>query len=124
MDRLPNNEKIISRDTTTIPLDELINEKIGRIMDEKQLLRDPDIGMMINYCNYPPGFITPWHYHDCAHGIYVLDGTLYTNEGSYSPGAFVWFPEGGVAEHGAITETGVTILFITNIFFLDKRPKH
>src|SRR5258708_32420585 len=83
--------------------------------------------MMINYCNYPPGFITPWHYHDCAHGIYVLDGTLYTNEGSYGPGAFVWFPEGRVAEHGAITETGVTNMFITNklspSFFAVDRPK-
>ncbi len=83
--------------------------------------------MMINFMHYPPGYLTPWHRHDCSHGIYVLEGTLYTHEGSFGPGTFVWFPEGCVAEHGAKTETGVTVLFITdkefNITFVDGPSK-
>jgi len=46
--------------------------------------------------------------------MFVLEGTLSTQEGRYGPGNFVWFPEGTVMEHGATAEHDVTVLFITN----------
>jgi quercetin dioxygenase-like cupin family protein len=46
--------------------------------------------------------------------MFVLEGTLLTQEGEYSPGNFVWFPEGMVMEHGATAERDVIVLFITN----------
>ena len=46
--------------------------------------------------------------------MFVLEGTLSTQEGQYGPGNFVWFPEGTVMEHGASAEHDVTVLFITN----------
>jgi quercetin dioxygenase-like cupin family protein len=52
--------------------------------------------------------------HPCAHGMYVLEGTLVTHEGQFSPGSFVWFPEGETMEHGATAQQDVVVLFITN----------
>jgi quercetin dioxygenase-like cupin family protein len=57
------------------------------------------------------------HHHPCGHGIYVLDGTLNTHMGTYGPGNFVWFPEGGIMEHGATADADCTFLFITNKTF-------
>jgi ChrR Cupin-like domain len=42
---------------------------------------------------YRAGFINPWHSHSCAHGIYVLEGTLDTHQGQFPAGSFVWFPK-------------------------------
>jgi quercetin dioxygenase-like cupin family protein len=78
------------------------------------LIADPDTGMQVMKMIYRAGFTNPWHTHDCAHGIYVLDGTLTTHRGDYGPGSFVWFPEGGSMHHGAGTEQDCTFLFITN----------
>jgi len=55
-----------------------------------------------------------WHTHNCAHGIYVLDGILQTHTGSFGPGSFVWFPQGMEMEHGATQDNDVTFLFIAN----------
>jgi hypothetical protein len=57
------------------------------------------------------------HSHPCAHGVYVLEGTLNTHQGDYPAGSFVWFPEGGVMQHGATQDQDVTFLFITNKAF-------
>lgn len=118
MKDLQNEIKVAVRDISKMEWDELTNERTGRKMIEKKLLDDPDTGMLINYCYYPEGFITPWHIHqDMSHGMYVLEGTMYTSQGSFGPGSFVWFPKGIVAEHGAVAEGGATVLFITNQAF-------
>lgn len=70
--------------------------------------------MAVRLVKYPAGFTNAWHTHPCAHGMYVLEGTLVTNEGSFGAGNFVWFPEGMKMEHGATQDTDVTVLFITN----------
>jgi len=115
MGNLQNDIKVIVKDINKMPWDELISDKTGKKMFEKKLQDDLDTGMLVNYCHYPEGFITPWHIHqDMSHGIYVLEGTLFTHEGSYGPGSFVWFPKGIVAEHGAAAKGGATVLFITN----------
>jgi quercetin dioxygenase-like cupin family protein len=81
--------------------------------------------MEVRLVRYPAGFVNPLHTHHCAHGMYVLEGTLVTHEGHYGPGHFVWFPEGNVMEHGATAEQDVTVLFVTNkpfdIHFREKK---
>jgi quercetin dioxygenase-like cupin family protein len=52
-------------------------------------MADPDTGMEVFKAVYKAGFINRWHTHPCAHGIYVLDGTLVTHQGSYPAGSFV-----------------------------------
>ena len=76
-------------------------EYIKADLEHVPLMDDPDTGMMILKMVYRAGFTNPWHSHPCAHGVYVLEGTLNTHQGRYPAGSFVWFPEGGVMEHGA-----------------------
>ncbi|MSV32656.1 MAG: DUF4437 domain-containing protein [Bryobacterales bacterium] len=80
----------------------------------KNLYTDPDTGMEVRLVKYPAGVMNPTHTHPCAHGMYILEGTLVTGSGRYSPGQFVWFPEGETMEHGATAESDVTVVFITN----------
>ena len=105
---------MIAIDTNTHPWQERLNEKTGRALYRKPLLQDPDTGMEILVVRYPAGVTIPWHTHPCAHGMYILDGTLVTHAGSFGPGSFVWFPEGMEMSHGATAESDVTMLFITN----------
>jgi quercetin dioxygenase-like cupin family protein len=101
-------------DTQAQPWEARFNATLGRTLYRKDLLQDPDTGMEIRLTRYPAGFMNTWHTHPCAHGLYVLDGTLVTHIGTYGPGTFVWFPEGTVMEHGASPDGDVTVLFITN----------
>jgi quercetin dioxygenase-like cupin family protein len=113
---VPDN-KVISIDSNALPWEERPNEKIGRSLYRKNLIVDPDTGMEVRLVRYPAGAVNPAHTHPCAHGMYVLEGTLVTHEGEYGPGSFVWFPEGSVMEHGATAQADVTVLFITNKSF-------
>ena len=88
----------------------------GNLTYERTLLSDPDSGMMVKQIRYPKGNVTPPHQHHCAHGLYVLSGTLYTDCGELGPGSFVWFPEGEQMEHGGRDED-VDCLLITNKAF-------
>jgi len=106
--------KLTAIDSNALPWEERPNEKIGRSLFRKNLIIDEDTGMEIRLVRYPAGAINPCHTHPCAHGMYVLEGTLVTHDGSYGPGHFVWFPEGSIMEHGATAGQDVTVLFITN----------
>ena len=99
------------------PWEERFNEKIGRALFRKNLYTDPGTGAEIRLVRYPAGIINPSHTHPCGHGMYVLEGTLVTHNGSFGPGTFVWFPEGEVMEHGASADGDVIVLFITNKSF-------
>ena len=107
-------QKPIAIDTSTMEWEERFNEKLGRSLFRKNLFEDAETGMEIRLVRYPAGVVNPWHTHPCAHGMYVLEGTLATNAGTFGPGTFVWFPEGSVMQHGATAEADVTVLFITN----------
>lgn len=87
---------------------------INANLEHIPLVNDPDTGMMVLKMTYRAGFTNPWHTHPCAHGVYVLEGTLNTHQGQYPAGSFVWFPEGGVMQHGATDDADCTFLFITN----------
>jgi len=104
----------IAIDARALPWEERFNEKIGRVLYRKDLVEDAETGMEIRLVRYPAGIVNPSHTHPCAHGMYVLEGTLVTHEGEYGPGNFVWFPEGLLMEHGATADEDVTVLFITN----------
>lgn len=71
------------------------------IMLERILVDDPDTGMSVAHICYPEGFYVPLHTHTCGHGYYILKGTLYTSEGNFGPGSFIWFKKGVKMEHGA-----------------------
>ena len=103
-----------------IPADEMdledyehVSKNTGNRTFERTLVTDGETGMMVRMITYPKGTVTPEHDHDCAHGMYVVEGTLHTDRGDFGPGSFVWFEEGCVAEHGGGDED-VTVVFITN----------
>ncbi len=105
---------MVGWDTADLPWEERFNARIGRALYRKDLVTDPETGMEVRLVRYPAGVINPWHTHPCAHGMYVLDGTLVTHAGQFGPGSFVWFPAGQRMEHGATADADVTVLFITN----------
>lgn len=108
------NPKLTAVDTTTMEWETRYNETLGKTLYRKNLIIDPDTGMEVRLVKYPAGVTNKLHTHPCAHGMYVLEGTLVTHDGQYGPGSFVWFPEGQVMEHGATADTDVVVLFITN----------
>ena len=97
-----------------LPWGELYIEQLKLGVPLKAFVSDPDTGMSVQMIRYAAGFTNPWHRHNCAHGIYVLDGTLRTHAGTFGPGSFVWFPEGMLMEHGATDDGDMVALFITN----------
>ena len=115
-------------DANSLPWEERFNERIGRSLYRKNLFIDPETGMEVRLVRYPAGIINPLHTHPCAHGMYVLEGTLVTHAGTFGPGSFVWFPEGEAMEHGASAAGDVVVVFITNkpfrIDYLDESEKH
>ena len=98
--------------------------QLGVELPAMPLIDDPGTGMQVLKMIYRAGFTNPWHTHPCAHGIYILDGSLTTHGGTFGPGSFVWFPEGGIMQHGASAAGDCTFLFITNkpfdIHYVDK----
>ena len=101
-------------DTTTQEWGVFPIEQLGVELPAMPLFDDPDTGMQIFKITYRAGWTNPWHTHPCAHGIYVLEGSLSTHQGTFGTGSFVWFPEGGIMEHGATADGDCTFLFITN----------
>ena len=95
----------------------LVNDHNGQVLFDKRLVNDSKTGMQVNISKYPAGYMTTWHTHSHAHGMYVIEGRLKTNLGIVEPGNFVWFPEGEVMEHGATDEEDCTVVFITNAPF-------
>ena len=92
----------------------VVSSRTSAHRGEQYLMTDPDTGMFVKYQTYPAGDVAPWHTHHCAHGFYVLKGTLHTNVGDFGPGSFVWFPEGERMFHGAGPDEQVETIFITN----------
>ena len=88
--------------------------QFGRSLPLKLFTGEPDTGMSCALMRYDAGFINPSHTHRCAHGMFVLSGTLRTHEGDFGPGSFVWFPEGMTMYHGATEDSDCLMLFITN----------
>jgi quercetin dioxygenase-like cupin family protein len=107
-----------SMDVNSMPWEEEPNEKVGRPLFKKELVKDEETGVMVHVTKYPAGFMNPKHIHTCAHGMYILKGVLRTSKGDFSPGSFVWFPEGEIMWHGATETQDVEFIFITNKKFI------
>jgi quercetin dioxygenase-like cupin family protein len=56
--------------------------QIGVELPSMTLIDDPDTGMQVVKLIYRAGWTNPWHSHPCAHGIYVLEGSLTTRRAS------------------------------------------
>jgi len=101
-------------DTNRIPWTLIPGPENDHQIPAKLLINDPDTGMFAMKAVYQAGFTNPWHTHNCAHGMYVLEGILDTSKGAFGPGEFVWFPEGERMFHGATEDNDVTFIFIGN----------
>ena len=84
--------KLTAIDSNALPWEERFNEKMGRSLYSKNLIVDPDTGMEVRLVRYPAGSINPLHTHPCAHGMYVLEGTLVYPRWSIRTGAFRLVP--------------------------------
>jgi hypothetical protein len=73
-------------------------EYINANLEHVPFVDDSETGMMVLRMVYRAGFTNPWHSHPCAHGIYVLEGTLDTHQGQY--------PAGGPERGGVRDQTG------------------
>lgn len=113
---MDSNRILIDSNSINLSNHPHVSKNTGNLTYELPFLNDGDTGMMIKLIRYPKGNVTPAHNHNCAHGMYVIKGTLYTDSGNFGPGSFVWFPEGDVMTHGGKDED-VECLFITNKAF-------
>lgn len=109
-----SEKEVIVVDTNRLDWEERPREAIHASSYRKKLFDDPETDMNIHVRKYPKGFMVTKHIHNCAHGLYVLQGQLKTDTGIYGPGTFMWYPEGCIAEHGATDTEDVVCLFITN----------
>lgn len=109
-----NSSEVFSIDTNKQPWERRELAEIDASFLIKLLVADSETGMRVVKIRYQAGFTNISHWHNCAHGMYVLDGVLVTSAGSFGPGSFVWFPEGTTMFHGAQGDNDVTFLFITN----------
>ena len=65
----------------------------ARFCSGKTCITDPETGMEVRLVRYPKGFVNPLHTHNCAHGMYVLEGTLQTHEGATGRAISCGFPK-------------------------------
>jgi quercetin dioxygenase-like cupin family protein len=100
-----------SVDPATIPWSELPMPN-KQSLYRKTLLAHTENGAGVDLLRYPAGVVTPVHTHPHGHGMYVLQGKLVTNHGTFGPGMFVWFPDGEKIYHGATKEADAVVLFI------------
>ena len=108
-----SSDRVIAVDSRDLPWEER-PQPLGKLTYRKDLFSDPDTGMEVRLVRYPAGYLGAAHTHHCGHGVYVLEGTFRTHEGTYGPGSFAWFAEGESMQHGATADGDATVLFVTN----------
>jgi quercetin dioxygenase-like cupin family protein len=104
-------------DTQDLPWELRENPNLPAPIFRKLLHTDAETGALFQVVRYPRGVVNPDHTHPCAHAMYVLEGTLVTHKGRFGPGAFVWFPEGEIMQHGATADGDVIVLLVSNKAF-------
>ena len=85
-----------------------------KFLYDKRMIAAEDEGVIVNFTRYEKGYMKPAHTHTCSHGMYVIKGTLRTDEGDFGPGTFVWHTAGCLCTHGATENEDVEFLFIAN----------
>jgi quercetin dioxygenase-like cupin family protein len=111
---MTNSTEFFALDTNELPWETRSHPRLPEPIFRKLLHTDEETGVLFQLVRYPRGVVNPDHTHPCAHAMYVLEGTLVTHQGSFGPGAFVWFPEGEVMSHGATADGDVTVLLVSN----------
>ena len=43
---------------------------------DKAMVTEPGTGMIVNVSFYPRGYTMGWHRHSCAHGMYIMEGSV------------------------------------------------
>ncbi|MBQ6474823.1 MAG: cupin domain-containing protein [Clostridia bacterium] len=77
------------------------------------MISDTDFdGMQITCILYPAGFRRPAHSMSAGSGVYVIDGSFTTEEGTFEKGTLIWHPKDHVYSYS--TQTGCKLLFITS----------
>lgn len=89
-----------------------INSHNKKLMYQREFIQVPN-RMLVKRMIYPQGNMITNHEHHCAHGDFVLKGTMHTNVGDFGPGDFVWFKPGTKMYHGADKED-VDVLFMSD----------
>jgi len=84
---------------------------------DKAMVTEPKTGMIVNVSHYPKGYMMGRHKHTCAHGMYIIEGSMQTDLGVVKKGEFVWYPANVEMDHGATMTEDCTFLFITNAPF-------
>ncbi|MFH1246246.1 MAG: cupin domain-containing protein [Candidatus Liptonbacteria bacterium] len=74
----------------------------------EQLAVDPETGFRVSLQRLPPGFVAPKHRHTDFEWVYILEGTLQDEFGSYGKGTFKVNPKGSV--HKSYSEHGCTLI--------------
>ena len=98
---MSSSSEVFSIDTNKQPWERRELPEIDASFLVKLLVADSETGMRVLKVCYKAGFTNISHWHNCAHGMYVLDGVLVTSADNFGPGSFVWFPEGTTMFHGA-----------------------
>lgn len=107
-------DDMIVADPDRLPWIKRVSPSKGFTTYNKELYMDKETNLWIKLSKYPAGTVTPLHEHNCGHSMYVISGKLKTHEGVYGPGAFVWFPEGNVSEHGATEDDDLIVMYIAD----------
>jgi quercetin dioxygenase-like cupin family protein len=79
---------------------------------------------LVMLVRYPAGQMNAPHSHPVGHGMYVLQGSLVTNRGTFGPETFVWFPPGEMMTHGAGNEADLVLLLIALRGIRTDYPEH
>lgn len=101
---------------------ELLSPRNGMLFYRREFEKDVS-GIAAWEYIYPKGFITKTHKHSCGHGMFVLEGELATNIGSFEKGSFVWWPKGSVAWHGGGKEDVRVFFFSDGEFDIQRLPE-
>jgi hypothetical protein len=79
-------------------------------IERRVLYRDPDSGALHLAIRYPAALNAPAHRHNCAHTMFILDGSLLINGERYGPGTYAHFPAGETMIHTTPYDSSCTIL--------------
>jgi anti-sigma factor ChrR (cupin superfamily) len=77
-------------------------------IDVKILLEDKEGGLLTALFRFHPGAFLPMHEHIEIEQTYVLEGSIYDDEGEVTAGNFVWRPKG--SSHIARSKDGALLI--------------
>lgn len=77
-------------------------------IDMKVLMEEPETGLLTALFRWQPNTVLPLHEHVEVEQSYILEGSIYDDEGEARAGNYVWRPKGN--RHIARTVGGALVL--------------